>query len=191
MNLAEASDGDLAALARAGRQQAYRVLIERHRESVYRLVRSAIGDAEEALDVTQETFVAAFAALDRFDPARPFRTWIARIAFNKARDWARRRAVRRFFSFAMPEDTGDLLIDPAAAQDQVAEDRQALDRVSAVIAALPPALKETLLLRTIDGMGQADAAAVLGVSEKTVETRLYRARQRLREMLADEPARTN
>lgn len=183
MNLENTSDSDLVALARGGRQQAYRALIERHRDSVYRLVRGAIGDADEALDVTQETFISAFAALDRYDPDRPFRAWIARIAFNKARDWSRRRAVRRFFSFAVPETAGDLLIDPAAPPDQLAEDRQALARAGSAIAALPAALKETLILRTIDGMGQAEAAAALGVSEKTIETRLYRARQRLREAL--------
>lgn len=83
-------DAALVCRALAGEQQAARQLVERHREGVYRLARSATGDAEEAFDITQDTFVAAFAALHRYDPARPFRGWIAAIALNKCRDHMRR-----------------------------------------------------------------------------------------------------
>src|SRR3546814_8906266 len=82
---------------------AYGELMRRHREPVYRLVRGHIGDADAALDVTQQSFIAAFAALARYDGARPFRVWMARIAINKCHDWTRRRAVRRLFSFALPD----------------------------------------------------------------------------------------
>ena len=187
--LDDASDGELAALARSGTQAAYRVLAERHREAVYRLVRSATGDADEAMDVTQETLISAFGALDRYDPARPFRAWIARIALNKAHDWRRRRAVRRLFSFAMPDHAPHSIPDEAAGADRTAEDREKLTRVSAAIAALSPRLKEALLLRTIEDMSQAEVAATLGVSEKTVETRLYRARQKLNEALREDVPR--
>lgn len=182
----EPSDGMLAMRARGGDQQAYRTLADRHRDAVYRLARSAIGDADEALDVTQEAFIAAFGALDRYDPARPFRAWIARITLNKARDWGRRRAVRRFFSFSMPESAASTIADNAISPDRVAEDREALARASKAVAGLPSRLKETLLLRTVEEMTQAEAAAALGVSEKTIETRLYRARLRLTEILRGE-----
>ena len=187
--LDDASDGELAALARSGTQAAYRVLAERHREAVYRLVRSATGDADEAIDVTQETFIAAFGALDRYDPARPFRAWIARIALNKARDWGRRRAVRRLFSFAMPDHAAQSIPDEAVGAERTAEDREKLTRVAGAIAALPARLKEALLLRTIEDMSQAEVAATLGVSEKTVETRLYRARQKLNDALREDLTR--
>lgn len=184
MSEGQPSDGALARRACGGDQQAYRALAERHRDAVYRLVRGAIGDADEALDVTQEAFIAAFGALHRYDPARPFRAWIARIALNKARDWGRRRAVRRLFSFAMPEAAASSVSDDAIAPDRLAEDREALARASAAVAGLPPRLKETLPLRTVEEMTQAEAAATLGVSEKTIETRLYRARLKLAEILA-------
>lgn len=187
--LDDASDGELAALARSGTQAAYRVLAERHRDAVYRLVRSATGDADEAMDVTQETLIAAFGALDRYDPARPFRAWIARIALNKARDWARRRAVRRLFSFTMPDHAAHSIPDEAVGADRTAEDREKLARVAVAIAALPARLKEALLLRTIEDMSQAEVAATLGVSEKTVETRLYRARQKLNDALREDVPR--
>ncbi|OYY77093.1 MAG: RNA polymerase subunit sigma-24 [Sphingomonas sp. 28-62-20] len=179
----------MVALARRGVQAAYRVLAERHREAVYRLVRSATGDADEAMDITQETLIAAFGALDRFDTARPFRAWIARIALNKARDWGRRRAVRRLFSLGMPDHVGHSIPDEAVGADRTAEDRERLTRVAAAIATLPARLKEALLLRTIEDMSQAEVAATLGVSEKTVETRLYRARQKLNEALREDGPR--
>jgi len=90
-------DRTLAARALAGQHSAYSALMRRHRDAVYRLARGPVGDGDEALDITQEAFVAAFAALARYDGARPFRVWIARITLNKCRDWGRRRAVRRFF----------------------------------------------------------------------------------------------
>lgn len=178
LQLDDASDGELAALAQGGLQQAYRVLADRHREAVYRLARVATGDSDEAVDVTQESFVAAFAALDRYDGQRSFRSWIARIALNKSRDWTRRRAVRRMFSFSMPDDGIDIR-DDKVLPDDAAANRQDLARVTSAIAKLPGRQKDVLLLRTIEGMTQAETAQTLGISEKSVETRLYRARRAL------------
>lgn len=185
LDLGGCSDGELAALALAGRQAAFGELMRRHRDGVYRLARGHTGDADAALDVTQQSFLAAFSALARYDGARPFRTWIARIALNKCHDWARRRAVRRIFSFALPMEAADLVADEAATPETVLADRQELHRTMAAIAALPASLKEVLILRTIDGFSQPETAAVLGVSEKAVETRLYRARIKLTDALRD------
>ena len=101
-DLSHYSDRDLAALALRGRQDAYREFLTRYKAPVFRLIRSNVGDEGEAMDLTQESFVAGFAALGRYDGERPFRVWISRIALNKCRDWARRRAVRSFFTRALP-----------------------------------------------------------------------------------------
>jgi RNA polymerase sigma-70 factor (ECF subfamily) len=185
LDLAGCSDGELAALALAGRQSAYGALMCRHREPVYRLVRGHVGDADAALDVTQQSFIAAFSALGRYDGARPFRHWMARIAINKCHDWARRRAVRRLFSRALPIDTAHIVADEKALQDVLLSDRQELRRTMTAIAALPVSLKEPLILRTIEALSQAETARILGISEKAVETRVYRARARLEESLRD------
>jgi RNA polymerase sigma-70 factor (ECF subfamily) len=159
--------------------------MRRHRDAVWRLARGHVGDADEALDITQETFVAAFAALARYDDARPFRVWIARIALNKCRDWARRRAVRRFFTFAKPIEHAFDLADPGASPEGALHSQREVSRIHALIAELPATLRDVLLLRTIEAMSQADAAQVLGITEKAVETRLYRARAKLAELLRD------
>ncbi|WOF45351.1 RNA polymerase sigma factor [Sphingopyxis indica] len=159
--------------------------MRRHRDSVYRLVRGQIGDADAALDVTQACFISAFAALDRYDGSRPFRLWIARIAINKCHDWARRRAVRRMLSFALPIDAAaEVAADQVSPETQLA-DAQELRRTLDAVAALPARLKEALMLRTIEGLSQAETAEVLGVSQKAVETRLHRARAKLAELLRD------
>ena len=170
--LSEGSDGELAALALAGRQDAYRELLARHRDAVFRLVRASVGDPHEALDVTQETFIAAFSALGRYDHGRPFLAWLKHIALNKCRDWGRRRKVRAFFTRAVPLEMASDVSDDAIPADVQAADRAELARVTAAISRLPSRLREALVLRTIDGLGQAEAADVLGVSEKTVEKHL-------------------
>lgn len=182
-DLAGCTDGELATCALAGEQAAYSELVRRHRDWIYRLIRHHIGDPDEALDVTQNCFVAAFSALGRYDPERPFRLWIARIAINKCNDWARRRAVRRFLSFAAPSGTVEQVADDAVPVDETLGGKQELERAMRAIASLPASLKEPLILRTLEGLGQAETARVLRISEKAVETRLYRARRKLGEML--------
>ncbi|KQM23894.1 MULTISPECIES: RNA polymerase sigma factor [unclassified Sphingomonas] len=178
------SDGDLAALSIAGRQPAFAEILRRHRAAVFRIARAWTGDADEALDIVQETFVAAHRALARYDGARAMPAWLSTIALNKCRDWARRRAVRRFLSFGLDHDgQAEAIPDPAAAIDDRAADRQELDRVTRMIATLPDNLKTPLILHGIEGLPQAEVAALLGISVKAVETRIHRARAALAEKL--------
>lgn len=181
--LDELTDGELVALALAGRQAAYRVLLDRHRAQVFRIARHHCGEEDAALDITQACFISAFAALGRYDPARPFAHWLARIAINKCHDWARRRRVRAFLRLARPLGEGEQVSDPAVPADTQLAQAQELRRAMAAIACLPDRLKEVLVLRTIEGLGQAETAQMLQVSEKAVETRLYRARRRLSELM--------
>lgn len=184
LDLSACSDGELAALTLGGRSIAFTELMRRHSEPIYRLVRGHIGDADEALDLVQECFISAHSALNRYDPARPFRAWLSVIALNKCRDWGRKRAVRRFFlAVASLDGEAERIPDDGATADQSAVDRQELGRANEAIAALPVSLKEPLLLRTIEGFSQADTAGLLGISEKAVETRLRRARDKLSQAL--------
>lgn len=172
-------DAALICGARAGDSRAQRALVERYRRTVYRLARSATGDSEEAFDIAQETFVAAFSALNRYDPERPFKTWISAITLNKCRDWARRRAVRRFIGLPMPENTADWIADDAPLAETLAADRAELAATARLIAELPVSLKDVLILCTIEGLSQQETALTLGISVKAVEMKLSRARQKL------------
>lgn len=185
LDLSALEDGELAALSLAGREAAFGEIVRRHREPLFRLARSHTGDADEALDLVQETFVSAYRSLARYDPERPLRTWLSAIALNKCRDWGRRRTVRRFLTFARPLDdpAAGQVADPAPGPDAEADDRAALGRVARAVSELPARLKEVLILRAVEGLSQAQTAALLKVSPKAVETRLHRARSRLAALL--------
>lgn len=182
LGLSSLSDGELADLSIAGRQQAFAELLRRHREPVYRLIVGNIADPDEALDLVQETFVSAHRALRRYDPERPMRAWLSRIALNKCRDWLRRRKVRRFLGLAPAAEAPDLPEDRPT-QEMQAADRQELERVAREIAELPSSLREPLVLHVLESLSQAETGAILSISEKAVETRLRRARIRLSERI--------
>lgn len=174
-----ATEAALARAALAGDQTAYATLMRSHREAVYRLARHHAADDGEALDIVQETFIAAFAALRRFDGERPFRAWILRIALNKCRDWGRRRKVRRLLTFAWPIEEAVGLADSASDPEAALASDHAVARIRHEVLALPDRLREPLVLCAIEGLSQDEAAALLGVSRKAIETRIYRARQKL------------
>lgn len=177
-------DGELAALSTGGCQGAYAEIMRRHRGMIYRIVLGNIGNAEEALDLVQETFIAAHRALDRYDASRPMRRWLATIALNKCRDWRRQRAVRRLFAFALPLDASSTEIaDYKALPDAEAAARVEMLRVVGAIAELPEALREPLVLHAVRDLSQAETAAILGTSEMAVETRVRCARAKLSEWL--------
>ncbi|WP_285019925.1 RNA polymerase sigma factor [Novosphingobium sp. fls2-241-R2A-195] len=176
---AKGDESRAVALALAGGQAGFDTLMAGHRSAVFRVVRGHVGNDADALDVTQESFVAAFLALRRYDPARSFRAWVLRIALNKCRDWARRRAVRRFLSLALPMEHALAVADTAQEPEAALASRREVDRIHAALAALPDTLKEPMLLCAIEGLAQDEAAAILGISRKAVETRIYRARQKL------------
>lgn len=179
-------DAALVKAALGGDDVAFSGLMSRHKDGLYRFIRRYVGDADEALDLMQDTFVASWLALDRFDTARPFPAWLRRIALNKCRDWSRRRQVRRFFFGAVSLDRVQPI--PADTEEVPQEPRldERLTALEAAIAGLPIALKEPLLLTVFENFSHQEAAALLGISAKAVETRVYRAKQRLRDALADD-----
>ena len=184
LDLASFTDGELAALSIAGRDPAFAEIMRRHRDPIYRIIAGNVGNADEALDLVQETFIAAHRALVRYDPDRPMRRWLAMIALNKCRDWRRRRLVRRLFAFALPlDDTSSRIAEDRALPDEEVAGREEMARVSRAIAELPAALREPLVLHTLQDLSQAETAATLSISEKAVETRIRRARIKLAERL--------
>ncbi|QJU58564.1 RNA polymerase sigma factor [Sphingomonas sp. AP4-R1] len=176
-------DASFIAAALRGEPAGFSGLFARHRAPLYRLIRAQVRDEQEALDLVQEAFASAFAALGRYDPALPFRPWLSRIALNKCRDAARRRMVRRLFAFALPIGEAASLPDPQPDTEGVLVARDTLQRTMAAIASLPASLREPLTLCTLDELSQREAAGVLGISEKAVELRIRRARARLSEIL--------
>lgn len=181
----ERDDAALVDAALSGEDRAFTELMRRHKETIYRFVRRYVGDASEAYDLVQETFVAAWSALSSYDSNRPMPAWLRRIALNKCRDWSRRRQVRSFFFLAAHMDSPSAkgIVAPDAAPDVADESR--LEVLDTAIAMLPQGLKEPLLLTVFEGLSQKEAAETLGVSVKTIETRIYRARQKIAQAFSE------
>lgn len=179
-------DAALVAAALAGESRAFTEIMRNHKDAIYRFVRRYVGDADEAYDIVQDTFVAAWSALSGFDKARPLSAWLRRIALNKCRDWSRRRQVRRFFFAAESIDASQREYAAPAPTDNTAHDAQ-LAALDAGLASLPPSLKEPLLLTLFEGLSHKEAARILNVSPKAIETRIYRARQILAGKLSQPP----
>lgn len=176
------SDEALAVRAADGDERAFAALVGRHKATLYRLARRYVGDADDAYDIVQASFVSAWSALGRYDPARGFAPWLRTIALNKCRDHARRAAVRRLLMIPATQGA-EAVADPqqgAEAEWIAREELGALDRA---IAGLPRGLKEPLLLTVFAGLSQAEAGRQLKISAKAVETRLYRARRALSETI--------
>jgi RNA polymerase sigma-70 factor (ECF subfamily) len=182
-----ALDLDLALRAQAGDKRAFDQLVTRHKAGLYRLVRRSIGDEHDAYDILQDSFVSAWLALRRYDPTKPFLTWVRAIVLNKCRDHGRRLAVRRrilkVFALEQPRGASDI-----AAQLQT--EREALDatrlrRLDQAISGLPSFYKEPLLLTAVTGLSQQEAAAQLNTTTKAIEMRIRRAKKKLTEALSD------
>lgn len=183
---AEPSDADLAQAAAGGDDRAFSRLVTRHKDGLHRLLRRYLGDPEEAREAAHEAFIAAWGALPRYDPARPFGAWLRTIAINKARDRGRRLAFRRLiFGDRPPEDTAARNHpDPARPPEEALLEQERLRLLERAIAQLPASLKGPLLLTALEGCSQQEAAEILGLSVKAVETRVYRARRILADSLA-------
>ena len=180
-------DAALVTAALAGNSRAFTEIIRAHKDAIYHFVRRYVGDADEAYDIVQEAFVSAWSALAGFDKTRPLSAWLRRIALNKCRDWSRRRQVRRFFFAAESIDSSPREFAAPPPTDDSGQEAQ-LAALDARLAALPPSLKEPLLLTLFEGLSHKEAARVLNVSPKAIEMRIYRARQILAQQLSQLPA---
>lgn len=141
-----------------------------------------MGNSSDAEDAVQEALAAAWFKLASFDQSRPINPWLTRITVNKCRDILRKRRIRRFFEFQGSNDSDLMIADDAPDPSADLQARQALQVMLSEITRLPAALREPFVLVTFDENSQAEAAQILGISEKAVETRIYRARNRLREI---------
>ncbi|HYP89628.1 MAG TPA: sigma-70 family RNA polymerase sigma factor [Polyangiaceae bacterium] len=183
----ERTDRELIAAAREGDAQAFGLLVRRHQRRVYRLAVHLLKSGAEAEDVTQDTFVRAYGALDRFDGrSEPF-TWIYRICVNLSLNMLRSRKTRRASS---PDDPRieALLVDNRPASGSPARssaDRQLSRALVEGIDELSDTLRTTLVLVCIDGLSHAEAGEVLGCPEGTVAWRVHEARKKLRGMLSE------
>ena len=182
-----ASDEHLALWLKEGREAAFTELMSRYKGRLYGFICRYIADRDEAYDLLQETFISLHQKIHLFDTNRRFSTWAFQVALNKCRDWGRKNALKRlipFSAFSPTADASDFLdtiADPGADPEHALMDKVALADLARAVADLPEKLKSPLIMCVLQDMSQEECAAILGVSQKTVETRIYRARKKLSE----------
>lgn len=184
-------DAELVARARDGERAAFDELVVRHEDRVFNMALRMLGNADDALDLSQEVFLSAYRALDGFEGKAAFSTWLYRVTVNRCRDEMRRRATVKH---ARPRPLGAWRADddppedpPARASSPVdaAVARESHALVASAVAELPEEAKETLVLRDVEGLAYEEIAAILEVPVGTVRSRLHRARSLLRDRLRD------
>lgn len=176
-------DAELLASARAGDPDAFATLVGRYEVRIVRLVRGMVPESDTE-DVTQEAFLKAFRKIGDFDGRSSFYTWLYRIAANTAMDWRKKERHRRHAPLPEGPEGEDAVPSLEAGPETAVTRRELAARIDAAIASLPEKYREILLLREIEGLSYEEISKELGMSKGTVESRLFRARERLREVLS-------
>ena len=166
---------------RAGDHALFEILMRRHNQRVFRLVRPVLGDDDEAADVLQETWVRAFEHLGQFAGRASFPTWVSRIALHEA--WARLRRRRRLVPTALDGDETErapAFTPPPRSPEATSEQRELAALLQAAVERLPLPLRMVFVLRDVEGMSTHETAELLGISNDNAKVRLHRARAALR-----------
>lgn len=191
-NLRDATDQEVVAQARLGREAAYRELVRRYERPIFSLIYRMVRDRELAEDLAQETFVKALKAVGSYRPEYKFSSWIFKIANNAAIDHLRKRELATLSIEGSPHavtpdameatalQIGGRLPDPL----EVLEARELGGAIEAAIGRLRPEYRACILLRHVEGRPYEEIAEMLGLPLGTVKTYIHRARHELREALA-------
>lgn len=171
-----ADEADVAR-ARAGDTAAFAALVRRHQDRVFGFILRMLDARDEAMELTQDVFVKAWQALPGWRPEARFSTWLLQIARNAALDQLRRR---RLIQFA-PLDDGMDVADTAPGPEARYASRQRQALLEHALQQIAAEHREILLLREVEDLSYGELAAVLGIAEGTVKSRLARARAALLE----------
>ena len=174
-------DRELVAAAAAGSREAFDDLVLRYQGPIVNLARAMTGGSADADDLAQEAFVRAWKGLRQFRADSLFRTWLHGIAINVIRThYGRQSRWRRLFS-TRARDAGPL--ERGSADDGIEAPMAMRQAIDGALARLPAELREAVVLRDVQGLDYREIAEALGVPVGTVESRIFRARQRLRPLL--------
>jgi RNA polymerase sigma-70 factor (ECF subfamily) len=183
-------DDELAARVAAREEAAFRLLMRRYNQKLFRTARAILRDDAEAEDALQEAYLQAFRSIGGFRNDAKLSTWLVRIVVNVA--LARLRKLRRGAE-VIPIETGpegdccDQVVDEAAQQPERETLRSEARRIiESKIDELPGAFRTVFMLREVEEMTVEEAAQALGIPEATVRTRHFRAKALLRASLAAE-----
>ncbi len=173
------TDNEIIRRVLGGETSLFELIMRRHNQRIYRTVRAIVRDESEAEDVMQQAYINAYTHLGQFEERASFSTWLTRIAINEAFARVRPRPLR------IADDMDDTAMEQIQSSEPDPEQQLASAELRALveseIAALPESYRIVLMLREVEGLDTREVAECLGVSEDVVKTRLYRAREILRD----------
>lgn len=184
-------DQELVVQAAAGSREAFDELVRRHQVSIVSLARALTSGSADAEDLAQEVFLRVWRSLRGFRGDSTFRTWLHRVAVNVIHSHhGRVSRLRRLFQ-AAPAEPAEDPIESAADPTDVESDVVMRDAIDKALATLPDELRVAVTLRDVQGLDYKEIASVLDVPIGTVESRIFRGRQRLKPMLEPLRVRTS
>jgi len=164
-------------------------LVQQHSRLVYRIAYAVLRSHHDAEDATQETFVRVLRYSHKLARVEDHKTWLARIAWRVAVDRNRQQGRKREIPLDDPEKPLPEVASSDARADDALHGAHVSDVLERMIAALPEKLRQPLILSTIEEMRPREVAATLGINEAAVRSRIFRARQILRERLVGRTSR--
>jgi RNA polymerase sigma-70 factor (ECF subfamily) len=178
---------------KSGEAEAFDVLIQRYSADIYALLFRIMQNAEDAGDLTQETFLRAFNAIQKFRGDSELKTWLFRIAINESRNrhrWWKRRFREKTISLDDTVGSSDITVQETLASAGDDPEASLLKRehqraLESALASLPQAFREVLVLCDIEGQSYQEIALVLDINIGTVKSRIARGRDELRRRLKD------
>lgn len=173
-----------AATAERSRDEVLEALVREHSRLVYRIAYAVLRRHHEAEDATQETFLRVVRYSSRLAAVDDPKTWLARIAWRVAVEFGRRNARKQETPLEDPEKPMQEVISSDASADQTIQGTQVGAVLEKLIAALPEKLRAPLILSAIEEMSPREIAATLNINQAAVRSRVFRARQILKEKLA-------
>ena len=182
-------DAVLVRKAQQGDMDAFETLVRAYQQRVYALCRRLTGAHQSADDLAQETFIKAYFALDRFDPAWPLYPWLRRIALNTGLNYLKARGRERSIEDGSLGDRRTPRAAPADDPQERLERAEFQARFDGAVRSLPADQKSVFVLRFHEGMSYEEIGRALDLPLGTVMSRLNRARQKLKDLLADTLAR--
>ncbi|MCS7156289.1 MAG: sigma-70 family RNA polymerase sigma factor [Blastocatellia bacterium] len=173
----ELSDECIVERVRNGEAEAFEALVKRWEDRIYRLAMRLLGHPEDAREVTQETFLAAFRKLHQFRGRARFSSWLYRIALNCCYDRLRERRVE-----PLPLEEADGVTTEERVLGQIHR-KQVAERVRRAVHALPIEMRQVLILKEYEGLTFEEIAEILDIPVSTAKTRLYAGLDHLRKRL--------
>lgn len=187
----EDEDIEYVQACQQGDTDAFEVLVERHQNKMLNIAYRMLGDYDDACDVTQEAFIAAYKAIKKFKGEAKFSTWLYRIVINYAKNRLKQLQIAAKREGFFLDDTGEIKTKEACSQPASAganpgaqlEKREREEQVQKCISSLDEEFKEVLVLRDIEGLSYEEIRDILKIPEGTVKSRLARARGALKDCL--------